>query len=37
MNTCKSVSKQRTLTTFRMHTYVKSGGRGLNVARGEGT
>src|SRR5258707_12765141 len=33
MNTCKSVSKQRTLTTFRMNTYAKQGegggGRGL--------
>ncbi len=30
MNTCKSVSKQRTLTTFRMNTYAKQGegGRG---------
>jgi hypothetical protein len=28
MNTCKSVPKQRTLTTFRMNTYAKSGGRG---------
>ena len=28
MNTCKSVSKQRTLTIFRMNTYVKTrGGR----------
>jgi len=25
MNTCESVSKQRTLTTFRMNTYVKRG------------
>jgi len=25
MNTCKSVSKQRTLTTFRMNTYKKQG------------
>ena len=25
MNTCKSVSKQRTLTTFRMNTYEKQG------------
>ena len=28
MNTCKSVSKQRTLTTFRMNTYAKTGGEG---------
>src|ERR1700732_2496142 len=28
MNTCKSVSKQRTLTPFRMNTYAKTGGRG---------
>jgi hypothetical protein len=28
INTCKSVSKQRTLTTFRMNTYAKPGGRG---------
>jgi hypothetical protein len=28
MNTYKSVSKQRTLTTFRMTTYAKTGGRG---------
>src|SRR5712692_8545799 len=28
MNTCKSVSKQRTLTTFRMNTYEKRGGVG---------
>ncbi len=28
MNTCKSVSKQRTLTTFRMNTYEKTGGGG---------
>src|SRR5229473_4383239 len=29
MNTCESVSKQRTLTTFRMNTYEKRGeGRG---------
>jgi len=26
MNTCKSVSKQRTLSTFRMNTYEKPGG-----------
>ena len=29
MNTCKSVSKQTTLTTFRMNTYAKAGGRGV--------
>src|SRR6266852_2745172 len=28
MNTCKSVSKQRTLTTFRMNTCEKQGGGG---------
>src|SRR5258705_2395643 len=28
MNTCKSVSKQRTLTTFRMNTCEKPGGTG---------
>ena len=28
MNTCKSVSKQRTLTAFRMNTYEKRGGGG---------
>jgi hypothetical protein len=28
MNTCKSVSKQRTLSSFRMNTYEKPGGRG---------
>ncbi len=28
MNTCKSVSKQRTLSTFRMNTYAKPGGGG---------
>src|SRR5258708_31962935 len=28
MNTCESVSKQRTLTTFRMNTYAKQG-RGI--------
>ncbi len=29
MNTCKSVSKQRTLTPFRMNTYEKMGGGGV--------
>ena len=29
MNTCKSVSKQRTLTPFRMNTYGKHRGRGI--------
>ena len=29
MNTCKSVSKQRTLTPSRMNTCEKTGGRGL--------
>src|SRR5882757_2495573 len=28
MNTCKSVSKQTTLSPFRMNTYEKQGGRG---------
>jgi hypothetical protein len=31
MNTCKSVSKQRTLSPFRMNTYAKTGGRGSLV------
>jgi hypothetical protein len=26
INTCKSVTKQTTLTIFRMNTYVKTGG-----------
>src|SRR5713101_7952301 len=30
MNTCESVSKQRTLTTFRMHTYEKHPRRGTS-------
>lgn len=30
MNTCKSVSKQGTLTAFRMNTYEKTGGRGVH-------
>src|SRR5713101_2934697 len=29
MNTCKSVSKQRTLTPFRINTYEKHRGRGV--------
>ena len=29
INTCKSVSKQMTLTPFRMNTYEKHGGRGV--------
>ena len=29
MNTCKSVSKQRTLSPFRMNTYAKTRGRGV--------
>ncbi len=29
MNTCKSVSKQSTLTPFRMNTYAKPGGEGV--------
>ena len=28
INTCKTVSKQTTLTTFRMNTYEKTGGGG---------
>jgi hypothetical protein len=28
INTCESVSKQMTLTPFRMNTYEKTGGRG---------
>jgi|SRR5579859_4017675 len=28
INTCKSVSKQRTLSAFRINTYAKTGGRG---------
>src|SRR5229473_149768 len=28
MNTCKSVSKQRTLSPFRINTYAKPGGGG---------
>jgi hypothetical protein len=31
INTCKSVSKQRTLTSFRINTYAKTGGRGPPV------
>jgi hypothetical protein len=30
MNTCKSVSKQRTLSSFRINTYAKTGGGGLD-------
>ena len=29
MNTCESVSKQRTLSTSRMNTYAKTGGGGV--------
>jgi len=32
MNTCKSVSKQRTLTIFRMNTYAKRGEGGTPLA-----
>ncbi len=32
INTCKSVSKQRTLTTFRMNTYEKRGEGGARCA-----
>src|SRR6266478_4089158 len=31
INTCKSVSKQKTLTSFRINTYKKRGGRGYRV------
>src|SRR5260370_42269966 len=31
INTCKSVSKQTTLTTFRMNTYEKTVGRGRGL------
>src|SRR6266481_8531090 len=38
MNTCKSVSKQRTSTSFRMNTYEKQGGGGwLWLRYGPGT
>ena len=30
MNTCESVSKQRTLSTSRMNTYAKTGGGGVS-------
>jgi hypothetical protein len=33
INTCKSVSKQRTLTPFRMNTYEKQGGGGIRHAK----
>src|SRR5216684_5504415 len=33
INTCKSVSKQRTLTTFRMNTYAKQGEGGTLASR----
>ena len=33
MNTCKSVSKQRTLTSFRMNTYKKHGGEGVTPCK----
>jgi hypothetical protein len=32
INTCKSVSKQRTLTTFRMNTYEKTGEGGSRAS-----
>src|SRR5216684_2904454 len=32
MNTCESVSKQRTLTTFRINTYEKPRGRGAPLS-----
>ncbi len=31
INTCKSVSKQTTLTIFRINTYEKTGGRGADL------
>src|SRR5260370_39483401 len=34
INTCKSVSKQRTLTIFRMNTYAKQGGGGAPYSEG---
>src|SRR5229473_4679177 len=39
MNTCESVSKQRTLTTFRMNTYEKprGGGRGPSLGGNRAT
>src|SRR6266851_3441932 len=38
MNTCESVSKQRTLTAFRINTYEKQGGGGYPTPRyGPGT
>src|SRR5260370_40159457 len=33
INTCESVSKQRTLTIFRMNTYAKQGEGGLSLTR----
>src|SRR6266851_2677729 len=33
INTCKSVSKQSTLTTFRMNTYKKRGEGGVRLVR----
>src|SRR6266404_2325151 len=35
INTCKSVSKQRTLTPCRMNTYEKPGGGGYPVPRAD--
>jgi len=35
MNTCKSVSKQRVLTSFRMNTYAKPTGRGQTKSGSE--
>src|SRR5258708_29597441 len=32
INTCKSVSKQMTLTPFRMNTYEKEGGGGVPIS-----
>jgi hypothetical protein len=36
MNTCKSVSKQRTLTIFRINTYEKQGGGGASALQKSG-
>jgi hypothetical protein len=33
MNTCKTASKQMTLTIFRMNTYVKTGGKGRGASQ----
>ena len=33
MNTCKSMSKQTTLSIFRMNTYAKPRGRGAHLTK----